>query len=316
MKETSRVKKKLADLDAVLAAAGEDETARLRAMWAMIGDEESASPTSSDVEAAKRRFMQAIEDAPQQAEPKIYTQRRTTRRAPAWIAVAAAVIVALGFAWWMTPITERAAPGEQQSLTLPDGSTVRLNSATSIRFARSFSLYGAREVELTGEALFDVVTGSEEFTVETFDARVSVLGTRFNVRVRPGEPFGSTTVAVEEGRVALWDRDNEHAKVVVEAGQVRGVESSAVLDSVSVGDAIAWERGDLVFKHRPLEVVLADVRRRFAIDVRVEPAAVGSTEISVALRAPTAGEAVVRDVARALNLRYRAQAGGYVLYQP
>lgn len=109
-------------------------------------------------------------------------------------------------------------------MVLADGSSVRLNSESSIRFPESF--FGlTREVEIHGEVYFEVVKDSvRPFIVHANELKIEVLGTRFGVRVYRDETMTSTTLA--EGRVrVVAGRSNmvlvPGEQAYLEAGQLR-----------------------------------------------------------------------------------------------
>lgn len=91
--------------------------------------------------------------------------------------------------------------GGEYTLVLADGSYVRLNSESSIRFPERFS-DSFREVEIEGEAYLEVKKDSTRpFIVHVKELEIEVLGTRFGVRVYQDESMASTTLA--EGRVRV-----------------------------------------------------------------------------------------------------------------
>src|SRR5690606_25862448 len=96
--------------------------------------------------------------------------------------------------------------GGQYQVNLPDGTTVWLNSASSVRFPQRFDRT-YREVELlAGEAYFEVnkqtVNGVRiPFYVKNGQHRVQVLGTQFNINTY-GRQAGIVTTVVE-GSVAV-----------------------------------------------------------------------------------------------------------------
>ncbi|RMF00703.1 MAG: hypothetical protein D6772_05970, partial [Bacteroidetes bacterium] len=120
------------------------------------------------------------------------------------IAVAAVVILAVGW-WWQhheapSPAFVAATPrGEQQTLTLPDGTQVWLNESSELSYHEQG---GERLVHFQGEGYFEVATDSlRSFRVYTDQAVTTVLGTAFNLRAYPDET--EVEVSVTEGRVAL-----------------------------------------------------------------------------------------------------------------
>lgn len=111
----------------------------------------------------------------------------------------AAVAIGWVIAWPLHhPSRIVTATGEQRSLTLADGSVLRLGSNSDARIA--FSSGDRRVVLARGEARFTVVPESgRPFLVSTPQATVKAVATRFDVRAARGE----TTVLVIEGRVLL-----------------------------------------------------------------------------------------------------------------
>jgi transmembrane sensor len=78
--------------------------------------------------------------------------------------------------------------GGQYQLTLPDGTRVWLNAASSIRFPTAFTGSG-REVEITGEAYLEVVhDAGQPFRAKVQGREIEDLGTRFNVNAYEDEP--------------------------------------------------------------------------------------------------------------------------------
>ncbi|MBS0032345.1 FecR family protein [Chitinophaga sp. 22321] len=113
------------------------------------------------------------------------------------LAVAAVFAGLLFFSWlyFRTPtgvpqasrIETIAKPGAKSRLLLPDGSVVWLNSGSRISYAVNF-MDSLREVELEGEAYFDVAKNSQRpFIVRTRDITIKVLGTVFNVKCYPDD---------------------------------------------------------------------------------------------------------------------------------
>ncbi len=75
-----------------------------------------------------------------------------------------------------------AKAGVRSKLVLPDGTKVWLNSASKLSYSNTFN-DAIREVELDGEAFFDVVKKPKQpFIVHTSGIDIKVLGTAFNVK--------------------------------------------------------------------------------------------------------------------------------------
>lgn len=94
--------------------------------------------------------------------------------------------------------------GEQQKITLPDGSRVYLNEQSQLAFANNWQGDAKRIVQLKGEAFFQVEEKMYEgkkvkFVVATKDVRVEVVGTEFTVK----EFVKKTQVFLQTGKIML-----------------------------------------------------------------------------------------------------------------
>lgn len=193
---------------------------------------------------------------------------RRERRPLLRYAVAASVLaVALGlglFSGLNHPGGYRAgfatALGERKHVALPDGSVIDLNSRSrlQVRYEQD-----RRVIELSaGEAMFSVAHDpSRPFVVEAGSGKVTVTGTRFDVRREATQ----TRVSVEQGTVKVQGshaRDNEF--INLSAGLGTSVDAQGkVLPAYPVNPAelTAWRHGKLVFNNASLSEVAAEVSR-------------------------------------------------------
>ena len=100
--------------------------------------------------------------------------------------------------------------GSKSKITLPDGTQVWLNAGSNLIYNKEFGNNGLREVELSGEAFFDVVRNEEQpFIIHTRQVDVRVLGTAFNVKSYPGEKRTETTLIRGKVQVLIKNRPDE-----------------------------------------------------------------------------------------------------------
>ena len=93
---------------------------------------------------------------------------------------------------WYTLSTPR---GGQYQVTLPDGTKVWLNAASTLSFSIVQGRYSKRNVTLVGEAYFEVAKDKQHpFVVKTKGQEVSVLGTHFNINGYADNPLIKTTL--------------------------------------------------------------------------------------------------------------------------
>lgn len=158
------------------------------------------------------------------------------RRFPRWRIAAAAVLVAVvGLAGYFLARNE----GHPQQLiveatrqvvndTLPDGSTVTLNTHSSVSYPEQFT-GNTRNIALKGEAFFHVAPDqSKPFIIHVNDIEVTVVGTSFNIK---SEAAG-TEVVVETGIVRV---KRGHRIIELKAGEKTLVPGS---DSIFAKEAV------------------------------------------------------------------------------
>jgi ferric-dicitrate binding protein FerR (iron transport regulator) len=155
--------------------------------------------------------------------------------------------------------------GGKYQIILPDGSKVWLNSVSSLRFPAKFN-GKERNVELTGEAFFDVAKNiNKPFIVKTNDMNVFVTGTQFNVMAYSDENYSSTTLV--EGSVHV---SNLNSKVVLKPGEqvVSNVGAKLSKSIADVEQNIAWKNGLFQFNDSDMRTVMNQISRWY--DVTIE----------------------------------------------
>jgi len=157
--------------------------------------------------------------------------------------------------------------GGQYQLTLPDGSQVWLNAASSLRFPVAFS-GDERRVELTGEAYFEVAKdAAHPFKVAARGAEVVVLGTHFDVNAYADEPALAATLL--EGAVRL--RQGAQQATLRPGQQARPRPDGTIqVREVDAQHAVAWKNGYFVFNDEPIEAIMRQVARWYDVDVQYQ----------------------------------------------
>lgn len=143
--------------------------------------------------------------------------------------------------------------GERRTVSLPDGSTVEMNSQTALQLAFTDT---HRVVELlSGEAVFQVVhDAARPFVVPSAQGNIQALGTEFIVRHRDAH----TLVAVQEGTVEVRYPQHDQ-RTILNAGEAAGYSRGEGLQRMPLADwdmLSAWRDGYLVFDNTPLADVL------------------------------------------------------------
>jgi len=155
--------------------------------------------------------------------------------------------------------------GGQFRVTLPDGSNVWLNAASSLTYPNRFT-GNQRHVELHGEAYFEIFKDKNSpFTVTAEDANIKVLGTHFNVMAYKNEPSINTTLL--EGSVSLSSKNGHALLVPGQQGAVDNKAQNITLREVNVEDAVAWKNGYFSFRKQNLPAAMNKIARWYNVDV-------------------------------------------------
>lgn len=158
----------------------------------------------------------------------------------------------------------RTGSGEQRQITLPDASTVFLNTASAI--ALHFDEHTRRVELLSGEALFVVapMRGAEArpFVVTGGEGTARALGTQFILRRL--ERTDEVTVVEHSVEVSVHRRESAAAPLIVEQGHRIRYDSASGLGpvvGVNIEQATSWRRGRLLFDRMPLADVISEINR-------------------------------------------------------
>ncbi|MGO4294024.1 FecR domain-containing protein [Chitinophaga sp. RAB17] len=167
--------------------------------------------------------------------------------------------------------------GRQFQVTLPDGTRVWLNAASSIRYPTAFTGQ-ERRVEVTGEVYFEVAKDANKPFLVNINNKgtIEVLGTSFNVNAYENENSIRTTLLDGSVRVAV-----SHANsVILEPGQQASIghttglhmqeEKVTVLNNPDLEKIMAWKNNLFNFENADLGEVMRQLERWYNIDVVYE----------------------------------------------
>ena len=239
-------------------------------------------PSDMDIEAALAKVRER-RDSIGKPPLELHASPPLSRR-PVWRvavpALAASGLLAIGVLSWNSRRDSQPAPvaaleqprmlatgvGIQDSITLPDGSQVILGPLSSVKIGSEFAA-GRREVEIVGDAWFDVVHDeSRPFTVRAGDARIVDVGTKFTIRTDAGN---GVSVSVTEGAVSMANTDISATSGVIlnagDSGLLRKDGQIVTSRGTVTEDDVAWMRGRLVFRETPMTEVASAVKRWYGI---------------------------------------------------
>lgn len=263
------------------------------ALWAMREDEDvlTAPPPAAagDIQAtlddpALAEAMAEVASFGRLSDGDVRAMRNARRRNLA-AGGAALLVLAVGFGGWSKGWFAVNAPapqhfetvrGQQLSVELADGSTLRLNGATSVDVVLEDH---ERRVELKqGEAYFDVAHEQRRpFTVRAAGSMTRVLGTAFDLDVTRHD----VRLSVYRGKVRFGGTDARAASVDVPAGW-RSRYSNGVARAPTRFDATQqdWRQDWLDTDDMELEELVDALNRRGGPLVAQPPAALANIPLS------------------------------------
>lgn len=157
--------------------------------------------------------------------------------------------------------------GRQFQVTLPDGTKVWLNAASSLHYPTAFT-GPRREVDITGEAYFEIAPDNEHpFLVNINETtQVQVLGTHFDINAYTDEVSINTTLL--EGSVKVISKNG---KVILKPGeQAQTKPANTIVATANTEKVMAWKNGLFDFQDATLEEVMRQLQRWYDIDVTYE----------------------------------------------
>jgi len=211
---------------------------------------ENTTTPKLDVAASYADFLQKINP---EKETKI------KRLLPNWAyAVAAAVVLLFAVNSLIGENNTLTTYGEQESISLNDGSKVKLNAKSALRYKKNWEY--DRTVFLEGEAYFTITKG-DKFDVETKHATVSVLGTEFNIITRDNY----FEVICYEGKVSV---QQEGKTIVLTPGNgIRIIDNEAIQKLTTKEKTASWKSGVSKFNSVPVKHLFNAIENEFNITI-------------------------------------------------
>lgn len=155
--------------------------------------------------------------------------------------------------------------GGQYQVQLSDGTNVWLNAESSIKFPVTFDA-GHRDVELTGEAYFEVAKNKHRpFTVLANGTKVQVLGTHFNVSAYANDEAVSTTLL--EGSVRLIKHNATALLKPGQNGTTSKNEQGIKVHKADIDQEMAWKNGYIVFNDTDIKTIMKQAARWYDVNI-------------------------------------------------
>ncbi len=227
---------------------------------------ECTEMTDADRIRMKTEVMNRIAAQEKKAAKKVFVRR--------FCRVAAAAIVAviiIGSLYILRPSQPEvfeviADRGQKSTLTLPDGSRVWINSASSVSYTADYNVKD-RNVYLKGEAFFEVASCKDlPFVVHAQNLKVTALGTKFNVRAYSEDQSILTTLV--EGKVSATAGEN--SQILLPNQEAVYDKVSGQINKADVQDdahAVPWMQNGILFQDNSLEEIAVILERMYNVNI-------------------------------------------------
>ena len=169
--------------------------------------------------------------------------------------------------------------GDKVQLTLPDKSSVKLNSESSLSYAY---VNGKRVARLKGEGYFQVSKDRKHpFVVQVGNLNIEVLGTCFNVYSYEENDFVETSLI--EGSVRLYDSKSPSESFILKPSQKAIYSKNNGKISFHNTDNVketAWTQNHLVFESEKLGSVFQKIERWYGVHIDLLCPEIANDQIS------------------------------------
>ena len=153
--------------------------------------------------------------------------------------------------------------GRRAELILPDSTRVWLNAHSKLIYPVSFGK-GNRQVELNGEAYFDVVHNEKQpFIVKTRQMDIQVLGTEFNVTSYSSD----FEVSLLRGCIELSSPSLSSTYKVKEKEHVKLKDNKLIVNNITDYDYFRWKEGLICFNNESVATIIEKLKLYYDIDI-------------------------------------------------
>lgn len=166
----------------------------------------------------------------------------------------------------------RVPNGKILSVILEDGSVIKLNSGSELRYPSSFEGKSKREVFLKGEAFFEIAKNtSKPFVVKTDEMYTQVFGTVFNISNYDEDTISE--VVLVEGSIGVGAEKDSNGELLTMLKPSQKLTNSKILnqsffiEDVDVTPYIAWTKGIVYFENEKMSEIIKKLERQFNVQI-------------------------------------------------
>ena len=196
-----------------------------------------------------------------------------------------------------------------RNVILSDGTSIQLNADSKISYRSNYG-NGNRNVSLKGEAFFNVTPSNVPFVVSTDYAKITVLGTKFNVRAR-NDGFET---GVNEGSVEINKNDKSF---VLSKGQRALIESknAETIHSSSTNEHYpGWLNNKIICDNTSLDKICKEIERTYNIKILFKDISKKKVSISGIIDLyPNNLKSVISSISLLADLEFKLKGDAYIV---
>ena len=157
--------------------------------------------------------------------------------------------------------------GKRFDVELSDGSIIKLNSGSSLKFPIQFIDGMERKVYLDGEAFFNISeNNSDVFKVVSNDAITVVFGTQFNIKSYKEDSFSE--IILVDGRLGVKGISHDHEIINLKPGFRANVDQSnpsIEISKVNTKVYTSWINGRVIFRNESIDTMILKLERLYNV---------------------------------------------------
>ena len=223
-----------------------------------------------DAQCSWESLNKKIENAPDSDEFPLFKRERQNRY---WLKIAASFLILCAVGYYFVQKSQNVVITTDQqtavtNIVLPDGTTVKLNAATTISYNKSSFNRDRKLNLLKGEAFVQVADNkSVQFRVDLGELEAKDIGTRFNISKNEDK----IALIVEEGKVALRHHKS-NKEVLLTAGKI-GLYNPATNELTAANNPDlnykAWIDKQFVFTAVPIAAVASQLEKAYRSKINI-----------------------------------------------
>lgn len=166
-------------------------------------------------------------------------------------------------------VETKTSLGNKTQITLIDGTTVLLNSNSSLKYI-NYQSNNRSQVILDGEAFFDVTQKKHPFIISVGNLKIKVFGTKLNIRGYKADEKIETTLL--EGSVGIFDNnDEEYAILKPKQFAVYNKSSNKICIKKTEPELkISWIEDKYYFDSEQFSSIIKILERNYNIPLKIK----------------------------------------------